>query len=111
MKSVRIIFWIVVAGVIILAAALVSQSPTPSRAAGTNINSLASSSVAWDDAIGWWDFYNTLNVTVHGTRIEGYASSSAGDISLDCATTRNGHICGTVNYGVCNGPGPHNVDG
>jgi hypothetical protein len=67
--------------------------------------------VAWDEVTGWWDFYNTQNVMVRGTRIEGYASSSLGDISLDCATTRNGNICGSSNYGVCNGPGPHNTDG
>ena len=51
---------------------------------------------------------------VKGTRLEGYASSSVGDISLDCATTRSGNICGSSNYGVCNGPGPKdptNLDG
>lgn len=66
-----------------------------SRAAGTNINSSATSSVAWDDIIGWLDFYNTNIVQVKGTRLEGYASSSVGDISLDCATTRSGNICGS----------------
>ncbi len=80
--------------------------------AATNINSASSSSVAWDDASGWWDFYTPLTVTVSGSRITGYASSSIGDISLDCATTRTGNICGTSNYGICNGANAtHNPDG
>jgi hypothetical protein len=84
---------------------------SPARAIGTNINSSVSSSAAWSDASKWWDFYAPGNVLVQGTRLQGYASSSLGDISLDCATTRIGNVCGTSNYGVCNGPGPHNADG
>lgn len=57
---------------------------------------------AWNDVIGWVDFYNTGTVNVQDTKLTGYASSSIGDISLDCATTRLGNICGTSNYGVFN---------
>ncbi|TSA44152.1 hypothetical protein D4R51_04440 [bacterium] len=111
MRVVKIIFWVLVAMVIIIALVSVLRSPETGNTIGTNINSSASSSQAWDDVSNWWDFYGTQNVLVKGTSIQGYASSSVGDISLDCATTRSGNICGSSNYGVCNGPGPHNTDG
>ncbi len=113
MKTVKIVFWIVVSAVIIATLFLALSSPPRGNATGTNVNSSATSSVAWDDLSGWWDFYNTGNVQVQGARLQGYASSSIGDISLDCATTRNGNICGTSNYGVCNGNASttHNIDG
>lgn len=57
---------------------------------------------AWNDIVGWTDFYNTNTASVLDTQLIGYASSSVGDISLDCATTRNGSVCGTSNYGVYN---------
>jgi hypothetical protein len=78
--------------------------------ASTNINASTTSHWAWSDAIGWVDFYNTATVTVTAAKIEGYASSSAGDISFDCATTRNGNICGQSNYGVTN-DGAGNLSG
>lgn len=61
--------------------------------AATNISSTYPNYFAWNDVIGWMDFYtpNTIQVQTH--MVLGYASSSAGDISLDCATTRNGDIC------------------
>lgn len=111
MKVIKIIFWILILGIIITTLILGLGSPTQGNAAGTNINSSPTSSVAWDDVGRWFDFYSTQNVIVKGTGMEGYASSSIGDISLDCATSRNGNICATSNYGVCNGPGPHNTDG
>lgn len=111
MKVVKIIFWILILAVIVIVLALISKSPSRGNATGTNINSSATSSVAWDDISKWWDFYSPQNVMVQGARIQGYASSSMEDISLDCATTRTGNICGTSNYGVCNGLGPHNTDG
>lgn len=76
---------------------------------GTNINS--TNRWAWNNVTGWVDFYETDTVMVTSSVLSGYASSSVGDISLDCATTAIGNICGTSNYGVCNGPGPHNPDG
>lgn len=79
--------------------------------AETNISSVVAEQTAWEDINGWWNFYQTNTVMVWGTRIEGYASSTTGEVSLDCATTPVGNVCGSSNYGVCNGPGPHNTDG
>ena len=112
MRILKVIFWIFVAVVIILTLALVFTSPQSARAnPGTNINATTTEHFAWNDILGWIDFYNTDTVTVWGTRVEGYASSSFGDVSLDCSTSPNGNICATSNYGICNGPGPHNTDG
>ncbi|HEY5220975.1 MAG TPA: fibronectin type III domain-containing protein [Candidatus Paceibacterota bacterium] len=69
---------------------------------GTNISSSSSQHWAWNDAIGWMDFYDTHNIIVSATKLTGYASSSAGNISLDCTTSPGGNICGTSNYGVSN---------
>ena len=79
--------------------------------AATNISATTAEHFAWDDVTGWWNFYATDNIEVENTRVTGYASSSFGYISLDCATSPNNNICGTSNYGVCNGPGPHGADG
>jgi hypothetical protein len=70
--------------------------------AGTNVSSSAANFYAWNDIIGWIDLHYTHSVTVLRTKIEGYASSSVGDISFDCATTRSGNICGSSNYYVIN---------
>lgn len=78
--------------------------------ASTNINSTTTEHWAWNDLIGWVNFYNTNSITVSAQELTGYASSSAGDISLDCATTRNGNICGQSNYGVTN-DGAGNLSG
>jgi len=74
----------------------------PVVSASTNISATTNAHWAWNDIIGWIDFYNTLTITVSSTALQGYASSSAGDISLDCATTRNGNICGTSSYQITN---------
>lgn len=110
MRMVKITFWIFVAAIIAFAIFL-GLGSLKIRASTTNINSSATSSIAWDDIVGWMDFYSTGIVQVKGTRLEGYASSSVGDVSLDCATTRIGNVCGSSNYGVCNGPGAHATDG
>jgi hypothetical protein len=68
----------------------------------TNIDSGANNHWAWNDVFGWIDFYNTNSVTVKANKIEGYASSSAGYLSLDCATAPSGDICLSSNYGVVN---------
>lgn len=73
--------------------------------ATTNISATTTDHWAWNDIIGWIDFYNTTSVNVFSNRLEGYASSSAGDISLDCHTTRNGDICAQSNYQVTNDGG------
>jgi len=61
--------------------------------AATNINSGALEHWAWNDVIGWVDFYSTDNVNISTAKISGYASSSVGYIAFDCATTPNGDIC------------------
>ncbi len=66
--------------------------------AATNIDSTYR--YAWNDLIGWIDFYTTDNVNVSSTQLIGYASSSAGFIALDCATSPNGNICGTSDFKV-----------
>lgn len=68
--------------------------------AATNIN--ATYKYAWNDTIGWIDFYSTGNVNVGATQLTGYASSSVGYIALDCATSPNGNICATSNFKVSN---------
>ncbi len=78
--------------------------------ASTNISATPAEHYAWNDIIGWMDFYNTNTITVSSQQLTGYASSSAGDISLDCATTRRGNICGTSNYKVYN-DGSGNLSG
>lgn len=70
--------------------------------AATNISATSSEHYAWNDLIGWIDFYSTGNVNVTSTQLTGYASSSVGYIALDCATSPNGNICGTSNFKVFN---------
>lgn len=78
--------------------------------ATTNISSNVNEYTAWNDLFGWADFYNTNTVTVNSHGLSGYASSTAGDLSLDCATTRVGNICGTSTYRVTN-DGAGNLSG
>ena len=70
----------------------------------TNISSSAGEHWAWNDIVGWMDFYGTLNINVSPAQLDGYASSSVGDISLDCATTGSGNVCSVANdnYKVIN---------
>lgn len=70
--------------------------------AATNISATPAEHYAWSDVIGWIDFYNTNSVSVTSSQLTGYASSSVGDISLDCATTSIGNICSSSNYKVTN---------
>lgn len=48
---------------------------------------------AWNDTIGWIDFYSTGTVTVLSPGLQGYADSDADVVSLDCATSPAGDIC------------------
>ena len=66
--------------------------------AATNIDSTYR--YAWNDVIGWVDFYTTGNINVSSTQLTGYASSSIGFIALDCATSPSGNICGTSDFKV-----------
>ncbi|MCL5016248.1 MAG: hypothetical protein M1312_01380 [Patescibacteria group bacterium] len=84
-------FFIVAAGFFIFSS---------SALAATNID--ATNHWAWNDNIGWVDFYSTGNVNVSGTGISGYASSTMGDVALDCNTSPNGYICNNSNFQVVN---------
>lgn len=80
--------------------------------AATNVSALANEHFAWDDVAGWIDHYSTNSVQVTGSSMIGYASSSLGAFSFDCATSPNGNVCATSNYGVCNGlAGTHQTNG
>jgi hypothetical protein len=68
--------------------------------AATNID--ATYRWAWNDTIGWIDFYSTANVNVASAQLTGYANSSVGYIALDCATSPNGNICAASNFKVSN---------
>lgn len=58
---------------------------------------------AWNDLIGWLDFgYAVGNVKVYNDRLEGYASSSVGNIALNCNSTPKNDICATSNFKVSN---------
>jgi len=72
------------------------------NATQTNISSATNAHWAWNDIVGWIDFYNTQAVFVNNQHIRGYASSSAGYISLDCSLSPAGNVCGKSNYGVTN---------
>ena len=76
----------------------------------TNISASTTAHWAWSDIVGWVDFYNTNTITVSSQNLTGYASSSAGDVSLDCHTTRSGNICGQSSYQVTN-DGAGNLSG
>ncbi|MDP3725138.1 MAG: hypothetical protein Q8R20_01570 [Nanoarchaeota archaeon] len=114
-KRWKSIFWILVGCVLLGGVVANLTGIIPARAdenPGTNISSNPTERVAWSDISGWWDFHGTHTVKVQGTYLKGYASGNVGDISLDCATARGGNICASIsNYGICNGPGPHNTDG
>lgn len=86
----------------VVAVVVMAHTPYNIAQAYTNVSSGGNSHWAWNDAIGWIDFYDPNTVTVSSTGLSGYASSSVGAISLDCATSPGGNICGTSNYQVTN---------
>jgi hypothetical protein len=95
-------------GIIVGTLATLFFVPIPAALAATNINSSAVQHSAWNDQIGWIDFYTTGNVTVASAQLTGYASSSAGIIALNCATSPSGSCA--INYGVSN-DGAGNLSG
>lgn len=80
--------------------------------ATTNISSTYPNYYAWNDIVRWMDFNTNDQVIVQSLQLRGYASSSFGDISLDCETTRNNNICSGANgnYKVVN-DGAGNLSG
>lgn len=111
MKIVKVIFWILIIIVIAFTAFILLKAPRTEADAnpGTNIDSL--NRHAWSDGSGWWDFHYYHNVLVGTSTLSGFASSSVGEISLDCATSPIGNICGTSNYQVTNGGGSGSLSG
>lgn len=81
---------------------IATQFSGASSSATSSISSSSASHWGWSDPLGWIDFYNGNNVGVSSNGLSGYASSSAGPISLDCNTSPIGNICGTSNYQVLN---------
>ena len=80
-------------------------SPAPAMAA-TNMTNLMSPSTSWgwNPVVGWINFNTYNDVTVSANNMVGFASSSAGPISLDCGTPG---ICSAQNgnYTVLNASG------
>jgi len=72
--------------------------------AATNINTQNKQDEkwGWNDVFGWIDMASTSAVYVTSSTIQGYASSSIGDIMFDCATTRIGNTCATANFKTAN---------
>lgn len=73
--------------------------------AATNINSAANEHWAWNDLVGWIDFYSNGDVTLLSQNLTGSALSSVSYVSLDCNTSPGGNICGASNYQVKNSGG------
>lgn len=50
---------------------------------------------AWGDVFGWLDWHDAgiHNVEVSGLELRGWASSTIGQVAVNCATTPNGDIC------------------
>lgn len=71
--------------------------------ASTNISSATNQHWAWNDVVGWIDFYmgGTSNITVNASNLTYSASSSVGLISLDCNTAPSWN-CSPYSYGVTN---------
>ena len=95
---------------VILLSAFYFLSPVFNVLAATNISSGVYEHWAWNDVIGWIDFYSTNNVNVTLQKIEGYADSSVGSIAFDCATSPNGNICATSDFKISN-DGAGNLSG
>lgn len=69
--------------------------------ASTNISATVTQHWAWNDAVGWIDFYSTGNVNVSSSQLTGYATSSVGYVSVDCGTAPSWG-CSPTNYKVTN---------
>ncbi len=68
--------------------------------AATNIDSLgASEKWGWNDLMGWINMKDANTVMV-GSTVEGYATSSVGNILFDCATMPTSPGCADPNFSV-----------
>lgn len=77
--------------------------------AATNISSNALEHWAWNDVVGWINFFSTNTVNVLSSQLQGYTDSSIGHISFDCASGPPGSNC-VVDYRVLN-DGAGNLSG
>ena len=75
--------------------------------AATNVSSTSSAHWAWNDLVGWINFYSVGNVWVSSTGTIGDASSSAGIISLDCVTHNTCGAGSSTYYNVLNDGAGH----
>ncbi|MBI4193321.1 MAG: hypothetical protein HY536_01710 [Candidatus Colwellbacteria bacterium] len=92
----------------VVLALLIAVAAVPSaRAESTNVD--PNDRWAWNDAIGWIDFYSTNKVVVKANKVQGYADSSIGYISLDCSSGPPGSNC-SKNYTIVN-DGSGNLSG
>ncbi len=98
---------LIIIGLLVIAGSLAFV--VPSGNADTNID--PTNHFAWDDVAGWWDFYGTNTVGVGTSTLWGYASSSVGDIALNCNSTPKGDICATSNFAVTNADGGGSLSG
>lgn len=76
-----------------------------SGGSGPNISATPAEHYAWNDILGWINFYSSNTVQVTSARMKGYANSAAGEISLDCVTSPAGNVCSGSTYYVANNGG------
>jgi len=82
--------------------------PSPSEAYFGRVIPAEPRHWAWNDLMGWLDFYTSdaLTVRVYSDRLESYATSPAGELAVNCNSTPIGNICGTSDFRVShNGAG------
>ncbi len=103
MKIWKIIFWALI--FLIIALGFFLSIALKKAGAATNISNNQLEHFAWNDVIGWFDFFSSVTVNVTDSKLTGYVTSDVGDVSLDCTTTRNGNVCTTSNYFVSNSGG------
>jgi len=108
MKTWRVVF-LIIAGIVFLLAVFLAIFTSKVKAHSdpwTNISfNPPSYHFSWNNIFGWADFHETHSIIVNDQKLTGYASSSVGDISLDCNQTAYGgsNVCEqTNNYGVKN---------
>lgn len=102
MRILHIALASLVLGFFVVALSLLIKTATAHDDPGTNILSDVASSSAWSDITGWWDFHRTHTVLVGTSSLHGYASSTSGEMALNCASTPNGDTCNDSNYKVTN---------
>lgn len=110
-KYLKLILMVLVILVIILTVVLffTSKKAEADSNSGTNVDN--SDYYDWSDVSSWWDFHNTHTVIIGTSSIHGYASSSIGDIALNCDSTANGNICSDSNFAVTNASGSGSLAG